>query len=97
MFHSIKNFNAIRIDFFPETKVSIYFSFGMVEVSIRFSFSTATELMSGHQFWCNLHCFLIYLPWYVPCKGNVTKSKFEDYAGLGNLAVFLPAPKIYSM
>jgi len=31
----------------------------MVEVSIWFSFSTATELMSGHQLWCNLHCFII--------------------------------------
>ena len=36
MFHSIKNFNAIYFDLFPESKVSIYFSFGMVEVSTIF-------------------------------------------------------------
>jgi hypothetical protein len=54
MFHSIKNDNAIHIDSFPETKVSIYFSFGWVKLSIWLTFNTATELMSGHQLLCNL-------------------------------------------
>jgi hypothetical protein len=83
MFHSIKNFNAIHIDLFPETKVSIYFSFGMVEVSIRFDFSTATELMSGHQLWCNLYCFIICLPLPVMVMSQNLNFKFmKDWVTL---------------